>query len=430
MYPNYYVRNNQMYPTMTADFSLTGDWLMVSNNRPNCNVSSEACYFSPNISLNKDLVCSIGSLPFLSNVHRYCMPQESLVGSRNVMLPTKQNVLCDGKGALEVIKAHQDWILMDSSTDNIRNNIPPLTKISFVHAAQTPIILAVETSTDMVTGDRWKWLSKALRKLILYDLSSEERVALLTFSNTSAVQHGMEQLNLDSVRRRMADSIPSKHKVRSNPRKSCVLCAVETAIRLARRIHEVQGAHLVLAIQGDESSLSHEEELQVVDYVQKFGLQLSVIMLPQAKQVVLPTFDEIAKKSGGKSYLLPSRQVIEGTKYYADLLDIFKQIQSHIAANTENLSVVIHKQMASHRNFITQGSFVVDKSLGRETTFGVLVNDADNHFVRAVHFFDSYGQVYGPFSKFSNDFNQVNLKAINFVQTESVPPFDDVSKSS
>ena len=72
-------------------------------------------------------------------------------------------------------------------------------------------------------------------------------------------------------------------------------------------------------------------------------------------------------------------------------------------------------------------SFRIDSTLGRDSVFGIVVDDTVNHYINSVEFRDSGGQVYGPFTSFTNDFNVINLKTINFPQDSAAPPFDDVS---
>ena len=63
-------------------------------------------------------------------------------------------------------------------------------------------------------NDLWKWVSKAASKFIVYDLPARARVALVTFSNDSAVAQSMTTLTDERSRVQMADRIPNKYKVR------------------------------------------------------------------------------------------------------------------------------------------------------------------------------------------------------------------------
>ena len=70
------------------------------------------------------------------------------------------------------------------------------------------------------------------------------------------------------------------------------------------------------------------------------------------------------------------------------------------------------------------GSFVVDSSVGRDTEFGLYVEDDDNHQIDSVTFTDSDSKEYGPYTKMSSSYDVVNFKTINFNVGEE-PPFDE-----
>ena len=73
----------------------------------------------------------------------------------------------------------------------------------------------------------------------------------------------------------------------------------------------------------------------------------------------------------------------------------------------------------------SEGDFVIDDTLGRDTVFGIYVEDEEDHLIKSVKFQDSDGTVYGPFTKMSSAFDPVNIKTINYLG--KIPPFGNVS---
>ena len=63
--------------------------------------------------------------------------------------------------------------------------------------------------------------------------------------------------------------------------------------------------------------------------------------------------------------------------------------------------------------------------LGVDTVWGVLVSDDEEHHIKSVTFTDHAGNRYGPFTKMSSMFDDINLKTINF-PVGMRPPFDTV----
>ena len=68
----------------------------------------------------------------------------------------------------------------------------------------------------------------------------------------------------------------------------------------------------------------------------------------------------------------------------------------------------------------------MDSTLGRDTQFGIYVEDEEDHLIKSIRFTDSKGKNYGPFLRMSSDYDLVNFKTINFPDGQS-PPFNAVS---
>ena len=73
----------------------------------------------------------------------------------------------------------------------------------------------------------------------------------------------------------------------------------------------------------------------------------------------------------------------------------------------------------------SKGSFIIDATLGRQTNFGIYVDDEEDHLIKEVSFTDYKGTIYGPYTSMSSLYDIINLKTVNFPVGEA-PPFDDV----
>ena len=74
----------------------------------------------------------------------------------------------------------------------------------------------------------------------------------------------------------------------------------------------------------------------------------------------------------------------------------------------------------------SKGRFTIDATLGRETNFGIYVDDEEDHLIKSVRFKDAKGTKYGPYTSMSSLYDIINLKTVNFPVGEA-PPFDNVS---
>ena len=74
----------------------------------------------------------------------------------------------------------------------------------------------------------------------------------------------------------------------------------------------------------------------------------------------------------------------------------------------------------------SNGNFLIDSTLGRDTEFGIYVEDVEEHLIKSISFVDGLGKSYGPFVRTSSSFDLVNFKTINFPSGQA-PPFNAVS---
>ena len=105
MYPNFFYSNGNIMPTGTSNVKLGGVWTNMKSGDTGCNPKRDSnCHFYPNEKQINQVTCSLSGFHFLPNVTRFCAVKEIAVSG-----PTKHNILCQGKSALEVIKSHPDF---------------------------------------------------------------------------------------------------------------------------------------------------------------------------------------------------------------------------------------------------------------------------------------------------------------------------------
>ena len=67
--------------------------------------------------------------------------------------------------------------------------------------------------TPTLYRDTWKWVNKAVQKLIRYDLREGSTVSIVSFSNVTRIEARMEAVSGES-RERIADTVPGKDTYR------------------------------------------------------------------------------------------------------------------------------------------------------------------------------------------------------------------------
>ena len=88
---------------------------------------------------------------------------------------------------------------------------------------------------------------------------------------------------------------------------------------------------------------------------------------------------------------------------------------------------MVHEELKEMNGYSSsKGRFTIDATLGRETNFGIYVDDEEDHLIKSVRFKDAKGTKYGPYTSMSSLYDIINLKTVNF-PVGKAPPFDNVS---
>ena len=319
----------------------------------------------------------------------------------------QQSVLCQGRAIREVILGHDDFKEVRVDGEPERNVVPQLV---VVREPAPKVVLALETSSMMAEGESWRWIHKAAHRFLRHQLPVNSALALITFSGRRVtLEQPLIQVTSQAVRARLADTIPGKYHLATDTTLPCIGCVLEETVENVLH-HDTAGAHLVLITSG---KMDPEEQEWVEEQVARSNLQVSVISLSSSH---LKFYDTLSTLSGGQSSLLPPSA--RGLERLHSLNGAFSRV-----AHEEEVEV--HSQPIYTSSGLTEGTFVIDETLGRDTVFGILVEDEEDHLVRSVSFTDARGSAYGPYTKMSSTFDPVNLKTINYVGR--APPFGDVS---
>ena len=327
LFPNYYYVNGDIYPTVATNDRVNGEWID-TRGQGNCNPTTNECYYKP-IGANDHITCSLGDMHYLPSVKKFCH------STYLPMAPTKHNVLCNGKSAGEIIASHEDLISRNiPSSRQAGFKITP--DITIVREPEPQYVLIIEKSADLDNHGQWKWINKAAQKFIRYDLPSNAKLAIVTFSNTSKVEHPMTKVGMtskdDVVRSRLADTIPDKYHL-SHIDVKCLLCGVQKAIHDVLR-NNMAGAHLVIISRGSPDTLSLSDEQTIEEYIKYYQIKVSTILIPDSGKQPLAFYDAISQMSGGNS------QVVKASRYtktssrrsievYLELMHAFSSLVAH-----------------------------------------------------------------------------------------------------
>ena len=146
-----------------------------------------------------------------------------------------------------------------------------------------------------------------------------------------------------------------------------------------------------------------------------FQIKVSVLMVPRPGQPTLAFYDEIARSSGGRAHLVTQRAPVR--KYW----EMVSALRDICGAEVEAVTVHAEIHGVRQQRLQSSGSFLVDSSLGRDTVFGIIVEDEEDHLINSVLFENEAGEVYGPYSHIATTFDTINLKTISFGLSRNQP---------
>ena len=430
LYPNYFFNKGEILPTGNTDMRMEGTWINVFSGQKGCDPSIDKdCIFHPRSKSLENITCSLGFAPYLPNVTKFCDR------ASGPMAPTKHNVLCEGRSPKEVIDSSSDFSSLSFTSRNshqghkvanvglLATSLEP--QVEIVREPMQQYVLVMETSASMDRLGQWKWINKAAQKFIRYDLPVNSNLAIVTFSNVSKVEHPMVQVHSDQVRSRLADTIPDRyHLSRSDQR--CVLCSLQKVVHEVVRDNH-SGTHIILLTHGSPDTLSITDENIIKGYILDYNIKLSSIVLPETDGH-LPFYDTISNMMGGSAHVVKNNNNI--VDFYVRINEAFAAIQLSDARYPTEIGELVHRSefVMDSSSAISTGNFLIDSTLGRDTEFGIYVEDVEEHLIKSISFVDALGKSYGPFARTSSSFDLVNFKTINFPSGQA-PPFNAVSSN-
>ncbi len=421
LYPGHFYVDGKLRPTLESEGrNVRGSWVG-RDGQTSCNPTKSDCYFKPDQSEN-EAECALGYVP---NAKRFC---------NKTTAPTKHNVLCSGKSPLQVIEDSEDF--RNIIIANKARAAPDLNPTVNVVREPTPYyVLILETSSSSDQGGQWRWVARAAQTLVRDQLPVDARVAVVTFSSTAKVERALARASSDGERARLADAVPDRYHLGSSDGR-CVRCAFERVVRDVLPPGESAGAHLLLITRGTADTLSPTDEQIVKSYVDDYGLKLTTFLTrppgpPSASSTHLPFYSSASSSSSGRAYSISSSN--GHVPFYASLSSALRRaILSDGLYPTESPVVLHTKSFVSGGPTVSSGEFLLDASLGRDTLFGILVQDAEEHGIRSVRFEDESGRVYGPFHRMSSLHDLASMKTVSFPSAprgahSGAPPFNAVS---
>ncbi|XP_066980825.1 calcium-activated chloride channel regulator 1-like isoform X2 [Macrobrachium rosenbergii] len=361
---------------------------------------------------HRNATSSLLSLPHLPQVTKFCDSK-----SHNQEAPTKQNALCDGLSAWEVMKRHSDFGESRSRRPSAGYLSP---QIHFIRKPTQRFILLVEDTTVMNVQRRWEFVRKAIRRVVVYDLPNGAEVGVVVFNAVAkqAAQLFMLETTSSDLRERVGSSLP-RNPSTARSSQACIACGIRKAISILQEAKaSTQEANIVLVTSGSHAREAEAEEVRQI--VLEYGLRLLLVLYPLTEKPGLPAPDHslvpIAKESGGRVFTVMDEGVGIDSKV-SMLVSLMEALTAAVAAGGAVTPVLVHS--ATYKGGIASlstGAFSLDDSVMAHARFAIYYYDL-NHVGNTIHLTSPSGATFASVNMQEED-GDVNMIFVNLHNAE------------
>ena len=303
--------------------------------------------------------------------------------------PSLQEDLCLGRSVREVIESSSDF-------SRVRNQINTpcegcfRPRIDFVQKHEEQFIILLDTSAAMDDNDGWKYLAKAVKKMIMYDLPDQARLGLVTFSEVSKVEAQLTRLS-ERTRPRLADVVPDKYRL-SSSRVACVETGLRRVITSTDTL--LAETHVILVTANNSLGAGISEDIET--YLEHQQVKVSTVLLSD-KSVLY--YDKLGSVSDGKVSIVDNGQA--PISRYLQLMEALQFV-------TGQMRMIHSKIVELEKDTVTTGEFVVSE----ESELYVVVEDVYSHLVKSVSLSQESGGEFGPYKTLARRRSPVNMLSL------------------
>ncbi|CAL4157940.1 unnamed protein product, partial [Meganyctiphanes norvegica] len=297
---------------------------------------------------------------------------------------TKQNVLCQGRSAWEIIMESEDFQNNIDDRQNIStSSLTP--SINFVQRSSQRIIIAVDNTAVMNMGNRWDILRKSVRRLIVHDIPDGVKLGLVVFNSKAITTAPVTTLEENSdVRARIGSSLPRNPSNIPGSDK-CIICGLKEAIHAfdADSI-DISGGTVILITTDYDPTFQHEIE-EMIKLTRMKNVKVDLISYPISKSIIdkEQTFNLhnlVFATSGAVTSVLDESNGSQ-MRIMLNLMDVLLSTVGHSVPDTPKI-IHSNNHIGGHIS-MAKGSFMLDDSIGKDARLAVYYDDI-NHIGNVI----------------------------------------------
>ncbi|KAK6645164.1 hypothetical protein RUM43_001440 [Polyplax serrata] len=315
--------------------------------------------------------------------------------THDAFAPTKQNLICNRKSAMEVILNHADFKNKHFEVfDGTYTNATPSFK--FTRRQLTRYVLVVENTKDMLIRESWSFLRAAIRKWTVHDLPVNTEVGFVLANESSAVKvHDLHLLNGANARDWVASDVPFTPGDSRMP--ACISCGLKEAIEMLEEAKRTSGpaSSVILIISPGTDKVNDLEDM--VGRAKRAQIRIATINYPGVLRS--HSLEALSLATGALSFTVNERKhnlVNSLLTTYFDLTNaLFAITTKYYEGNPDSLPIEIHRRelVDDGRSTIT-GSFFLEESLGEPAEFVIYTHSIDNPLLGSIQLVSPSQKVY------------------------------------
>eukprot|EP00058_Branchiostoma_floridae_P007703 XP_002593191.1 hypothetical protein BRAFLDRAFT_72730 [Branchiostoma floridae] len=306
-YPHFYVSTSMgIQPVRCSAYTAGSYQNPVTQSRcqvdPASGLPEADCRFIPNPNGNR-ATGSYMFMQFLPQVEEFCHGGQHLfsqggqpnpLSSHNREAPNKQNALCNGQSAWDVMNKHQDFANGANPPREVVSTVPDFV---LLQEKEPMMVLVLDTSGSM-RGDPIRRLNQAATHFIRSTVLDDSWLGIVTFSTTANTYHPLLQITSAADRTSLINRVPS-----TVGGTTCIGCALLEGVKVLEAQGDPSGGILFLMSDGQENEAP--DIATVTPQVLAKGIIIDTLAYKRSAD---PQIESLALLTGGKSYFYSGEQ--------------------------------------------------------------------------------------------------------------------------
>ncbi|CAL4125495.1 unnamed protein product [Meganyctiphanes norvegica] len=315
-----------------------------------------------------------------------CMPKDSdsvfcSVEDHMPEAPTKHNAQCRGRPVWEVITQSKDFKYGSEMPSNQSFAFVP--SFHFTQDGPPRIVLVVEDTEVMNIQQRWEFLRKGIRRMMVYDVPDGARVGLIVFNSVARTAITISEIDsVSDIRMRIGSSLP-RNPSRIPESHKCLLCGLQEAVRAINSDESTNVGGTVIFLTAAGGSASHRELEQMIHLAIERKIRVEAVLYPFMEHHVTPNDDialrQLVASTEGSVFTIIDEGVGSDSKVsmMVALMDALLAAVRHSAPSPAFTAplLVYNSVYPGGSADMAEGLFTLDSSLGYDVTFAVYYYD-------------------------------------------------------